>query len=318
MNVPFLTNDLKGHIAFFVAAAVLMIFTCDRGEVLERARDLPLMWDRDTADFRLLDYSTPVLNLTIERRTDDGREYYYWGTQKLVADSSEELEFPVGWAGRAVVPRVAALRALRDLGPLSPDQRESYGIEGSDASLTIGFGDERRELVVGDSVFGGDDRYAMEVATGRGMVISREVIDPLQRGEGAVRERELHDFARDRIATVVVNAEGRERTMERTGDGEWTAPGATDPDPGFANFMERVNQLGIDGFRDLPPAESLKPVLRIDYLDRNGDPLAFMEVSRDESGERPSYFIRSERTRIFARAHRALTDRVEQALADLF
>ena len=318
MNVRFLTTDLKAHIAFFVAAAVVMIFTCNRGEVVESARGLPLMWDHDTTDFRLLDYSTPVLSLTIERRTDDGHEYYYWGTQKLVADSSEELEFPVGWSGRAVVPRVAALRALRDLGPLSPDQRESYGIEGSDASLTIGFGDERRELVVGDSVFGGDDRYAMEVATGRGMVISREIIDPLQRGEGAVRERMLHDFARDRIATVVVNAEGRERTMERTGDGEWTAPGATDPDPGFANFMDRVNQLGIDGYRDLPPAESLKPVLRIDYLDRNGDLLAFMEVSRDESAERPSYFIRSERTRIIARAHRGLTDRVEQALADLF
>ena len=216
------------------------------------------------------------------------------------------------------MPRVAALRALRDLGPLSPDQRASYGIEGSDISLTIGFGDERRELVVGDSVFGGEDRYAMEVATGRGMVISREIIDPLQRGEGAVRERMVHDFSRDRIATVVVKAEGRERTMERTGDGEWTTPGATDPDHGFANFMERVDQLGIDGYGDLPPAESLKLLLRIDYLDRDGDLLAFLEMSRDESAGRPSYFIQSERTRIIAHAHRGLSDRVEQALTDLF
>ena len=38
MSGRFLTTDLKGHIAFFVAAAVLMIFTCNRRDVVESAR----------------------------------------------------------------------------------------------------------------------------------------------------------------------------------------------------------------------------------------------------------------------------------------
>ncbi len=318
MSRRFLTADLKAHAAFFCVATVVMIMTCGRSQVVESARGLPLMWERDTADFRVLDYGSPELQLTIERRAADGDDYYYWGIQTLAGESSEPLEFPVGWSGRALVPRVAAMRVLRDLGTLSPDQRVSYGIEDSEISIAVGFTDERRELVVGDSVFGGHDHYAMELATGRGMVISREIVNPLQLGEGSVRERLVHDFATDRVATAVVKAERGERTMERTGENEWTAPGATDPDPGFANFMERVEALAIEGFADLPAEESLRLLLRIDYLDGDGDSLAFMELLRDDSAERPTHYIRSERTRIIARAHGILTDRVEQALADLF
>ena len=309
---------LKAHIALFVVAVVATLLTWNRDRVGEAAGDMPVAWRHDTTDFRWFHYSNPALDLRVERRTD--REGpFYWGIQTRRDKSPEPMEFPVGSSGSTLIPRLALLRVLRDLGTLSPERQTRFGLSDSDVQLTVEFTDERRELVVGDSVFGGADRYIMEPATGRGYVISRQIMNQVELGEGALRERLVHNFPIKKIALVRVAAgEGRERTMARTESGEWMEPGGGTPDPGFGNFMGRVDELAIEGYDSLPPVEKLRLVLRIEYLDEDGDLLGFMELLRDDLAERNAYYLRSESTRIVARASSILTERVEQAVGDIF
>jgi len=310
-------RDLKAHIALFAVAVVATLLTWNRDEVGERARTMALVWQHDTTDFRWLHYGSPTLDLRIERRTD-GLGPYYWGIQNRPAESPEPLEFPVGWSGAESVPRLAALRALRDLGTLSAEQRASFGLADSDIRLTVEFTDEQRELVVGDSTIGGTDRYVLEPATGRGYVLPRDILSPIEVGEGALRERMLHNFRVHDVVEVRVTAAGTERTMVRTESGEWMEPGGETPDIGFGNFMERVDELALEGYDNLPPAAGLRLLLRIDYLDDDGGSIGFMELLSDDLAERDKYYLKSESTRIVARAFAILAERVEQAVGDIF
>lgn len=311
-------RDLKLHAALFVLAVIAALMTWTRDEVGEASRNLPLAWQSDTTDFMWLQYSSPTLDIRIERRTDESGSFY-WGTQVRKDRSPEPLGFPVGWSGVEVVPNLAALRALRDLGALTAEQRTRYGFADSEVRLALEFSGERRELVVGDSVFGGEDRYVMDAETGRGYVISREIMNPIELGEGALRERMVHNFRHNDVAHVRVAAgAGRERTMARTESQEWMEPGGDVPDIGFGNFMERVGEMAIDGYDNPPAVERLRLVLRMEYLDDDGDVLGFMELFRDDLAERDAYFIRSETTRMVARAHSLMAERLEQAVGDLF
>lgn len=312
-------RDLGAHLALFAAAVVATLLTWNRDTVREADRDLALAWQHDSADFRSFRYSTPARDLAVERRIDDQGRPYYWGIQADRDRSAGPMEFPVGWSGSTVVSRLVALRVLRDLGALSPDQQARFGLSEADARLTVAFTDERRELVLGDSAFGTDDRYAMETATDRGYVISREIMNQLDLGDSALRERLVHNFNTDRVALVRVEAgPGPARTMAPTESGGWMEPGGDADDPGFGNFMERVGELAIEGFDSLPPPASLRLFLRIRYLDRDGDELGFVELLRDDLAEAGAYYLRSESTRIMARANKVLAERVEQAVGDIF
>ena len=311
-------RDLKAHIALFAIAVVATLLTWNRDQVSESARDMALVWRHDSTDFKQFHYSNSALDLRVERRTD-GHGPFYWGFETRGNRSAEPLEFPVGGSSSLLIPRLVTLYALRDLGTLSSERQARFGLADTDVQLTVEFADQRRELVVGDSVFGGADRYIMERATGRGYVISRQIMNQIELGEGALRVRMLHNFPVREVARVRVAAgAGRERTMARTESDEWAEPGGDTPDAGFANFMERVDQLAIEGYDSLPPANRLRLVLRLDYLDDEGDALGFVELLRDDMAERNVYFLRTENTRIIARAHSVLTERVEQAVQDIF
>lgn len=311
-------RDLKLHGALFVLAVVAALLTWNRNEVSESSRDLILAWQRDTADFRWFQYSSPTLDIRIERRTDELGPFY-WGTQTRKDRSPEQLGFPVGWSGAEIVPNLSVLRVLRDLGELGAEEQTRFGLADSEVRLTVEFAAGRRELVVGDSVFGGEDRYVMERATGRGYVISREIINQIELGEGALRERMVHNFRYSDLAEVRVAAgDGGERAMVRAESDEWTEPGRDVPDIGFGNFMERVEEMAIDGYDNPPAAERLRLVLRMEYLDGDGDVLGFMELFRDDLAERNAYYLRSESTRVVARAHSLMAERLEQAVGDIF
>ena len=311
-------RDLKAHFALFAVAVVATVLTWNRPRVLETTMDLVMVWEHDSTDFKGFHYVDPDLDLRVVRRSGpDGP--FYWGIEKRGDLSADSLVFPVGGSGPLLMPRLVELPAMRDLGPLSPEQKTRFGLADSNVRLSVEFTNERRDLVVGDSVYGGSDRYVMEPATGRGYVVSRQIITQMELGEGALRQRMLHNFPVREIAGVRIAAgSGRERRMARTESGEWTEPGGDTPDPGFANFMERVDQLTIEGYDSLPPTERLKLVVRIDYLDDDGDVLGFSELLRDDLVERNVYYLRSESTRIIARAHSVLTERVELAVEDIF
>lgn len=311
-------RDLKLHAALFVVAVVAALLTWNRNPVGESARNLILAWQHDTTDFRWFQYSSPNLDVRIERRTDESGPFY-WGIQTRKDQSPEPLEFPVGWSGAETVPNLTILRVLRDLGELGAEQQARFGLVDSGVRITVEFSGGSRELIVGDLVFGGEDRYVLEAATGRGYVISREIMNQIELGEGALRERMINNFRHHDVAEVRVAAgAGGERTMVRTESDDWMEPGSDVPDVSFGNFMERVNEMAIEGYDNPPARERLRQVLRMDYLGDDGDVLGFLELFRDDSAERNAYYLRSESTRIVARAHSVMAERLEQAVGDIF
>lgn len=311
-------RDLKLHAALFVLAVVAALLTWNRNKSGESARELVLAWQHDTTDFKWFQYTSPNLDVRIERRTDESGPFY-WGIQTRRDRSPEPLEFPVGWSGAETVPNLTILRVLRDLGELGAEQRTRFGLADSEVRLTVEFAGGSRELIVGDSVFGGEDRYVLEAATGRGYVISREIMNRIELGEGALRERMVNNFRHNDVAEVRVTAgAGGERTMVRTESDEWMEPGSDVPDVAFGNFMERVDEMAIDGYANPPPRERLRLLLRMEYLDDDGDVLGFLELLRDDLAERDAYYLRSESTRIVARSHSLMAERLEQAVGDIF
>ena len=313
-------RDLKLHAGLFAVAVVAALLTWNRGTESEADRGLVLAWERDTTDIVSVRYRSPTMDVEIQRQSDaDGA--FLWAIESRGPQNPDTLQYPGGVPAHTLVGRLATLRVIRDLGELGPADLARYGLDASDERITVQFRDSRRELVLGDSVFGGADRYVVEPATGAGYVLANDIVNPLRIGEGALRERWLHHYQDADVATVRVaaGAGGGERTMGRGESGEWTPAGSTEPDAGFANFMERVGQLAIAGYGAEPSAPgNLVPLLRVDYLDAGGAALGFVELLRDSAAQRDPYYIRSERTRILARAVTTLAERVEQGLGEAF
>ena len=311
-------NTLKIHGGLLVLAVIGALLTWMRDTTSGVDETLTLIWERDTTDVVSVHYSAPEKQVELQQRNDDDGAFL-WAIQIDGAERTDTLEYPAGAPGRTLVGRLATLRVIRELGVLSPEMTNRFGLDEASESVEVRFVDERRLLVVGDSAFGGQDRYAIEPATGEGYVIGGDIARPFAIGEGALRERWLHHFVDDDVATVRVQIPGGgTREMARTEAGEWTAVGDDTPDEGFANFMERVDQLAIGGYGAEPAMGTTRPLLRVDYLDDSGETLGFVELLHDGAAERDPYYIRSETTRIMAFAVTSLSERVEQGLGEIF
>lgn len=305
--------DLRFHAILFVAALIATIFAWTRDVSYDDEENVVRIWDRDTTDVLAVNYRIAGVEVRIERRTDQAGDYL-WGSETIGGEESLTTEFPVGSPGHVLLGRIAGLPTARDLGPLSTETMTRFGIAGSTDRLAVQFRDEQRELILGDQVYGVQQRYAYEPATGTGYVLPRDVISTLSNGQGAIRERWLHSFADDDVARVRVEVGGVVRTMLRFGEtGEWGDPGSPTPDVAFGTFMQRVDELAIQGFAERP-GPTARMLVRIVYLDTADEPLGFMELLRDDGREDDPYFIVTETTRVPAQAMTFLAVRAEEGL----
>lgn len=310
-------KTLKAHGGLFVLAVIGAMLTWTRDTTSDAEADLQRVWERDTTEIVSVHYTAPEMNMEIQHRTDEDGAFL-WGIEIKGAEAADTLEYPVGVPGHTLWGRLAGLRVIRDLGRLSPEMMARFALDAAPERIEVRFLDEERVLMVGDSAFGGSDRYALEPATGTGYVIASDITRPLAIGEGALRERWLHRFPDGEVATVrIAVPEGGTREMARTEDGEWTEVGGDVPDVAFANFMQRVDQLAIGGYGAEGGPVGTR-LLRVDYLDDAGRELGFVELFHDERSERDPYLIRSETTRIAAYAVTSLAERVEQGLGEIF
>lgn len=311
-------KTLRIHGVLLGLAVIGALLTWMRDTSSDVDENLILIWERDTTDVVSVHYSAPAKEVELQQRTDDDGAFL-WAIEIDGEERTDTLEYPVGAPGRTLVGRLATLRVIRDLGVLSPEMLTRFGLDETAEQIEVRFVDDERLLLVGDSAFGGEDRYTVEPATGEGYVVGSDIPRPFAIGEGALRERWLHHFVDDDVATVRITAPGGgTREMARTESGEWSEVGAETPDAAFANFMQRVDQLAIGGYGARPGMGTTRPLLRVDYLDDSGESLGFVELLRDDAAERDPYYIRSETTRIVALAVSSLAERVEQGLGEIF
>jgi len=315
-------RGVRVHAALLAVAVVLALHAWLREEPSTEELERPLVWALDTAN-ATVDYQAGAHTLHIGRRTLDGR-VFLWGVEAMTptgADGADTSSYPLGMAGAEVVRGLATLRVVRDLGTIPEARREEYGLDEAHARVDVSSSGERRTLELGDSVFRSSDRYALDPETGRVYVIPSDLVEPLRVGSGALRERVLHTFPMSEVHQVRVEGPGGSRVMDRAVGAEgsadrWVEPGAPDrADLTFANFMERAGQLAIADFEEVPES-GLERVLRLDYLDADGETLGFVELTR--AAEPGTWFVLSERTGIPARAVTLLAERVAQDAAEIF
>lgn len=305
-------TDLRFHAILFGVVLIATYFTWNR-EISYGQADILRVWDRDSTEVQAIAYRIADVEVRIERRTDQAGDFF-WGTETVGGDEPRTTEFPVGGPGRNLVHQLAGLRTVRDLGPLSTEMMTTFGIADSSDRLAVQFRDGQRELVLGDQVYGAEQRYAYEPATGMGHVLPRDIMTPLSNGQEAVRERLVHRFDGEDLARVRVHLGGTVRTMSRLGDtGEWAEPGSPAPDVPFGTFMQRVGQLAIQGFA-VRPGPDARVLVRLEYLGSDDEPLGFMELLRDDGREADPYFVLTETTRVPAQAMTFLAVRVDEWL----
>jgi hypothetical protein len=233
-------------------------------------------------------------------------------------------EFPAGKRSEEIFKSLATLRVERDLGRVDAKKREEYGLNKSDAKLTIRFRDRaERSFALGNTVVGGGGRYALDGSANRVYVLSSDLLRSLEPGSGELRLTELHDFEISRLAAVAVHAAGGERRMQRRTASSppqviWTEPGSERTDQAFSNFMEQLNQLWISRFAPEVSSDSLQIVIRIEYFDDDGDRLSTLELFRTRGNAPRTYYMRTPRTIVPGEVYAPLGDRIEQDVANLF
>ena len=85
----------------------------------------------------------------------------------------------------------------------------------------------------------------------------------------------------------------------------------------FANFMERVGQISIEGFGEEVSAESLIELMRVEYFDEDDEPIGFLELYTESRESGGNYYVFSERTKVLAGAIRSLAETVARDLENI-
>lgn len=254
-------------------------------------------------------------------------------------------EFPTGDGADKVVKAVTAARAIRDLGKPTDEQKKEYKLDDTSTTLSIVFKSGTKSFVIGGSVYGGTDKYALDTDTGKAYVLSgTNLLSPLEQGESGLRLNDPKGFAPDDVAKVTVSTPaGKARTGARisvdTTDKPdpnnphapppgktktWGDPTTNKPDQTLANFIDNVDRLKPSKYESEVKVEDLTKVVTATYQDGKGSTLGTMTVyKRDKPAENNlpatvEYYIMTEKTRVPGVVPKSLAERVDQDVATVF
>jgi hypothetical protein len=337
------------HGALLMAALLTAFVTWTANDRPQPDNAAVVVWERGVNDVASVAFQSGPRTVELERR-GTGDQAHIWGKETApepvvppavppvdtaAADTVaantvvapprlRTEEFPAGGRTDEVFALLAAMRAVRDLGDADDDKRRAYGLDKQDMKLTVRFRDrEERVFVVGNTVVGGTDRYALDTESDHIYVLGAELLQPLESGSSALRLAEYQSFEPGRIAAVAVRAAGVDRRMERRSAGSppqvvWAEPGSDQPDQAFSNFMEQLQQLWVSRFAPEVRTDSLDSVLRIEYSDDDGDALGFLELFRSRGApESRKYYMQTPRTMVPGEIYTPLGERIEQDAATL-
>jgi hypothetical protein len=226
-------------------------------------------------------------------------------------------------AAEKIAEAVAPLKAVREIGRVPGDLEADFGLAEPEGTLTLTIGGNERKLVVGAAAPGGADRYVRNAATELVYAVRGDFLRDLMSGETVLNERDLHGFEDEEIKSVRILSGGKSREILRSGAASaavWSDPATPEkPEETVSNWMAKVARLRPTEYVDaLPGPAEANLLLRLEYVGKKGD-LGFLEVYRFGGAEekKSDWFIRTERTRKFAKVFGATAEQVEQDLEAL-
>lgn len=217
---------------------------------------------------------------------------------------------------------LSTLKALRALGHIADDRAAEFGLAEPEGNVAITIRGTEHKLVLGGATPGGADRYVKDPASGEVYAIDGDAVRDLDAADSKLIERDLHEWKEAEVTTADIKAGDKTRQLVRGGpEGKrfWADPSTADQkDETLANWMTKLDRLRptdyvtktLDGKQD---------VLRVEYKAQN-KVLGFFELVRmapaDPAGK-PDYFVRTERTRMFAKVSAQTAEQVDQDLGSI-
>jgi hypothetical protein len=340
-------RGLATHFLLLVVAAGAAVFVWTRDKKPAVSLGDVTIWSGRPAEVSRIAFDAKSKKISLEARSDaQGR--WFLGTAETPATPdahAADAGLPAAPAAPKVVTFVsvgqttklvealAPLKGVREVGRIGDDRSAEFGLKDPDGTLSVTMAGKERRLTLGGHTPGGGDRYVRDDASTLVYVVKGDVTRDLEAGEGALSERDLHEFKDGEIDSIRVVARGKSREVLRRGPESkriWADP--SDPekaDETVSNWIAKVDRLRPTEY--LGGAESSVPeqVVRIDYKAR-GAQGAFLEIAKipavppavppqnaPSPGSKFDFVVRSERTRQWAKVYTPVAEQVEQDLGSI-
>lgn len=298
------------HGVLLVAALAFGYQTWTREKKVEPKTGKVVVWSIAADKVSAVVYQTKDRDVRLDRKAGE-RGAYLWGTEARTtrvrpptkpgetAPPAEETttttsrEFPADERADEAVADLAQLRALRDLGELTEEDKAKYELTDSTDSVTVYYDGGQHSLILGGRVYGGADRYVIDTATNRGYAIAGKIIAPLHGGESGMNLRKLHTFTDDDVGKVALTGDalgGKQLGLLRTEvDGEtgkkkgWADERTPDKlDQTLANVLDRIGEkvrpTQYDSEEAITKRAPLTKLMTARYTDKRGKEIGFFEM----------------------------------------
>jgi hypothetical protein len=348
---------MKGAIVHAVLLVAMLGFayqTWTRDTSVKENTGKIVVWNEKAGDLQAIVHETADRTIKLERK-GEGTASYFWGTDTKVTRKPKKKEppppladggvppapetpeppemettttvreFPAGEAVTPLVTGYAAMRAIRDLGVLSDDQKRDYELLESEKTITAVFASGPRSLVLGDKVLGGKDRYVMDVESGHGYVIAGSLIEPLEGGERSLQPKSVIPTGDDVVAIEITAGDRSKKVSRITATDEagkqiktWGDSATQKADQTTANFLEKIQtQIRPQKYDPALDPATMTKLVTVTYRDAKGGVLGTLDLYK-QAGDAAEYFIVSERTRVPGQVSKTAGDQVEQNIATVF
>ncbi|HEY3807620.1 MAG TPA: DUF4340 domain-containing protein [Kofleriaceae bacterium] len=366
---------MRGALIHGILLAVMLVYgyrTWTRDKTAEPAAGSVALWTEPETDLVSIELKSPKKIMRIERKP----EGYWWGVDTTIelkpkpvpagsnagsagsagsgAGSAakpvieeEEVgrkthEFPLGEPGDTMIKDWSDARAMRDLGVPNAETKKDYKLDDAKTTIVVTFKNGTKTLLVGGSVYGGSDRYAVDEASGKAYVLPKEMISGLELGESSLHLTDPRGFDNSKVGSVTIEAGNRTKTVARIeaeSDGKkqktWGDADTKTPNQTAANFVDNANNLKPSEYDAKLKPSDMTQVLKLTYKSDNGGNLGTLTLYKfDKPGELPpdaesfdpanppkgetQYYIVTEKTHIPGLVRKDSAQRMENDIDTVF
>ena len=323
---------IHGAVLGVAVIAAGLAWTRDKQTKTQTPGDV-VVWSGRSADVERLSYEGKSKKVAIDARRDAAGRYFVGTMEREGATPSPtggdagtppagkpptSMAFVSVGPGEKLADAMAPLKALRALGKIGDDRVAEFGLATPEATITVRVGGAEHKLLVGGSTPGGGDRYVKLASSGEVYVLKGEPLRNLESPDSMLLERELHEWKDAEVQKARVEAAGKVRELTRGGaEGKrfWAAAESPEAnDETLGNWMAKLDRLRPTEYLIEPPAGA-QTVLRVEYSGKK--PLGHAEVVKVPGADKPTYYLKTERTRLLGKVLPTVAEQLEQDLGTI-
>lgn len=325
--------------AYFVHAGLFVLATASAISVWTReeqpkalVQSEATVWQGREEDVAKIAFEGKTKKVSLEAKRDDLGAYYVGTFERESsappkgadpnAPGKTKFEFVSVGGAQKLAKSLSTLKALRALGKIPDDRAGEFGLAEPEGTLFVTVRGAERKLVIGGTTPGGGDRYVKDPATGETYVIDGDAVRDLDTAESKLVERDLHEWKETEVTAAALEVGGKSRQLVRGGpEGKrfWADPGAPDQkDETIGNWMAKLDRLRPTDYVMSPP-QGKQDVLRVEYKagSRVLGNLELVRVPAADPSGKPEYYVKSERTRMYAKVPAQTAEQVDQDLGSI-